>query len=178
MEIEIIKYFQSLKTPLFDAIMWIFTTMASIYFVILLFIFLYFFSKKKYSFIFIICTAFNVGINYLLKIIINRKRPYEISSEIINVTNSLGKSMPSGHMVCATTIVIFLLLIFWKKLDSRGKKSLAIIFGIIFLLLVGVSRMYFGQHYPTDLIAGVGVGTILTVCEIFILRRLYKQKKV
>ena len=124
MEIEIIKFFQSAKSLFLDIVMYIFSSLASVFFVILFFIFLYIFVSKKYSLIFICCTLFNVGLNYLLKIIINRPRPYEISSEIINITNSLGKSLPSGHMVCATTIAIFLMWFLFSKFNSKTKKYL------------------------------------------------------
>lgn len=176
MEIEIIKFFQSAKSPFLDIVMHIFSSLASVFFVILFFIFLYIFVSKKYSLIFICCTLFNVGLNYLLKIIINRPRPYEISSEIINITNSLGKSLPSGHMVCATTIAIFLIWFLFSKFNSKTKKIFAIFVIVIYLVMVAISRMYFGQHYPTDLLAGLAVGLILSCFEIWFVKHFRKNK--
>lgn len=177
MEIEIIKFFQSAKSPFLDVSMWVFSNLASVYFVIFMFVFLYLFMSKKYSIIFVCCTLFNVGLNYLLKIIINRPRPYEVSQQIVNVTNSLGKSLPSGHMVCATTIAVFLLWFLLSKQKSNLTKFFIVFGSVIYLLLVAISRMYFGQHYPTDLLAGLLLGLILTSVEIKIFKNVEKRSK-
>ena len=177
MEIEIIKFFQSAKSPFLDVVMWLFSSLASVYFVIFLFLFLYFFMSKKLSIFFVCCTIFNVGLNYLVKIIINRPRPYEVSEEIVNVTNSLGKSFPSGHIVCATTIIVLFLWFFLSKQKSKIVKIFAVFGSVIYLTLVAISRMYFGQHYPTDLLAGLTLGLVLTVIEILIMKCIKKKRK-
>lgn len=168
MEIEIIKHLQSFQTPFFNGVMWFFTYFASFYAIILFFIIFYLFSSKKYSIFFLFSVLANVGFNYILKAIINRPRPYEVSNEISNVTNSLGKSFPSGHMVCATTIIVFLSYLLFKKTKSKILKALIILSDVIVLMLVGISRMYFGQHYLSDLVAGFALAIILSLVEFLI----------
>lgn len=166
MEIEIIKYIQSLYSPLFDGAMWFFTYLASFYAIILFFIIFFFFASKKYSFLFLISALFNVGLNYILKILINRPRPYEVSPDISNVTNSLGKSMPSGHMVTITTIISFLIFFLFKKLKSKLAKVILLISSILIITLVAISRMYFGQHYISDLVVGFVEAFIICAVEL------------
>lgn len=101
-EIEIIKYIQTFQNGFFDVFFWLFSFFASYLGIIIIFVFLYFFSNKKYATFFLIFTVINVVLNYVLKIIINRQRPYEVSEDIINMVKALGQSFPSGHMVCAT----------------------------------------------------------------------------
>lgn len=164
MEIQIIKYIQTLKSPFFDGAMWFFTYLASFYAIILFFIIFFFFASKKYSFLFLISALFNVGLNFILKILINRPRPYQISSDISNVTNSLGQSMPSGHMVTITTIFFFLIFFLFKRLKANTSKIILIILSAIIITLVAISRMYFGQHYISDL--AVGFVEALILCSI------------
>lgn len=166
MEIEIIKYIQSLHSPSFDGAMWFFTYLASFYAIILFFIIFFFFASKKYSFLFLISALFNVGLNYILKILINRPRPYEVSPDISNVTNSLGKSMPSGHMVTITTIIFFLIFFLFKKLKSKLVKTILVISSILIITLVAISRMYFGQHYVSDLVVGFVEALIICAVEL------------
>ena len=165
-EINIIKYIQSLQNGFFDVFFYIFSFFASIVGALIIYIFLYFFSNKKYANCFGITVIFNVAINYILKIIINRPRPYEISDSILNTAQALGKSFPSGHMVCATTIAVFLIFFILKNCKQKNKKFIYIFLVSLYLFFVAISRMYFGQHYLTDLIAGLFIGFILSFLSV------------
>ena len=166
MEIQIIKYIQALKSPFFDGAMWFFTYLASFYAIILFFIIFFFFASKKYSFLFLISALTNVGINFILKLLINRPRPYEISGDVSNITNSLGKSMPSGHMVSITTILFFLIFFLFKRLKTKLSKTILVVSSAIIITLVAISRMYFGQHYISDLVVGFVEALILCSIEL------------
>ncbi len=165
-EIGIIEYIQSLQNGFFDVFFYVFSFFASIVGALIVYIFLYFFSNKKYANCFGFTVIFNVILNYILKIIINRPRPYEISDSIINTAQALGKSFPSGHMVCATTISVFLIFFILKNCKQINKKTIYIFAIILYLIFVAISRMYLGQHFATDLLAGGLVGFILSFLSI------------
>ncbi|HAK42523.1 MAG TPA: phosphatase PAP2 family protein [Clostridium sp.] len=95
------------------------------------------------------------GITHFLKRIKNRIRPY-IKFPTLNI-KKVGVddySFPSGHTTAAFSIGVSVALSF---------TGLAIV-SLVIASLVGFSRIYLGVHYPTDVGAGVVVGTLSAVC--------------
>ena len=173
-EIEIIKFFQNGQTPFFDLLFYFFSFFASILGVIMIGLFFYLFKSKKFALFFVLCSFVNVFFNYFLKILINRPRPYEISN-VLNLNQAIGKSFPSGHMVSATTISFFVIYFICTKYKSKQTIFASIILACLYLSGVAISRMYFGQHYLTDLIAGLFLGGMLSILQISLV--IYKKIK-
>ncbi len=68
-------------------------------------------------------------------------------------------SFPSGHSLCSAAIYITLGAI-WAWRFSARKVQVALVAGAFFLsFLIGLSRIYLGVHYPTDVLAGWSAGT-------------------
>lgn len=99
-------------------------------------------------------------INLLLKEIFNRQRP-----TIPHFVEAMGQSYPSGHSMVSFSfygLIIYLILKGIKNL--KLKVSLSIMFGLL-IFFIGISRIYLGVHYPSDVIAGFSVGCFwLIVC--------------
>jgi len=90
-------------------------------------------------------------------------------------------SFPSGH--CFGAVLCFGLLGYMlvPKMSSRFWKVIAITTAIAIIFYVGFSRLFVGDHYPSDVLAGYGIGLawgafVYTVVEV-IARRI-KQRKV
>ena len=95
----------------------------------------------------------------IIKHKIKRNRPYEVRENINNRIKPSDKfSLPSGHTSAACIMTIILSYIY-----PIASAPLA-----IWTLLVGISRIYLGVHYPTDIVAGVALGTLSAVSSIFI----------
>ena len=153
-ELYIIKHLQAYQNSIFDMFFYIISIFSSILGVIFVFFLLFFLFKKYFSFIFLICSAVTTTACYILKTTINRPRPYQLDLTILNKTNSLGKSYPSGHMTTGTLLVFFVCVFAIKKFKKTWQKVLTILLGFLYIILLAISRMYFGQHYATDLIIG------------------------
>jgi undecaprenyl-diphosphatase len=95
-----------------------------------------------------------IALNNLLKLLFARQRPHVVTSSARVFTTSF----PSGH---ATLSAIAYLTI--GALLSRASPSVAVslylmVLAVFLTVLIGLSRIYLGVHYPTDVLAGWCIG--------------------
>lgn len=95
----------------------------------------------------------------LLKQFIGRERP-TVVPHLQEVTTP---SFPSGHAMLSAVVYLTLGSLLIGVVDGRLTKTYCL-FGAMFItLLVGVSRIYLGVHYPTDVLAGWMAGVAWAV---------------
>jgi undecaprenyl-diphosphatase len=144
--------------------------LSQIIFISVLFL-IYFFYKKMYSQIifFIISIVGSSLLFILIKQIIKKERP------LSNIIEIGGYSFPSGHATLSTTLVFCIYLIFKDKV--KYKKSFVLIL-ISYALSISFSRVYLHVHYLSDVIAGIGLGTVWVsfIYLIFILKNKEKNE--
>ena len=113
--------------------------------------------------------AFGVGgaavLNGVLKLFFHRPRPM-LWHQIVD--NS-GYSFPSGHAMMSSALAVSFILIAWNTRWRSG----VLIFGAGYIFLVGLSRVYLGVHYPTDIAAGWCV----SIMWVLIVRQILRQTK-
>lgn len=100
-----------------------------------------------------IAIILNLGIvtllNQLLKMILQRARPEEY-----RIINESGYSFPSGHSMVSMAFYGFLVYLIYKNIKNKYLKwSLIIILGVL-IISIGISRIYLGVHYTSDVLAG------------------------
>lgn len=140
--------------------------------IIILCILCFIFIKNKwYGVIISINAIINTIINKVLKAIFIRPRP-----EILRLVKEGGYSFPSGHsMACASFYGLLIYFIHNSNIQKKYRIILETTL-IIIILLVGVSRIYLGVHFASDVLAGYLVSLIQLLIVISILEKLkYKQ---
>ena len=177
MEVEIVKFFQNLANSFFDIFFWLITKMGEETFFLFVFAGIYLcydkFFAVKYTFYYLM----SVGVNTLVKGIVKRTRPYVASTEIENRLPASNYSFPSGHsqgyFVQATTGMIEIN----NKCNKKRFKIFVFCGLIIAGILVMISRMYWGQHYLTDVIVGMMFGISIPFVLDFIFSKIPKSFK-
>jgi undecaprenyl-diphosphatase len=69
-----------------------------------------------------------------------------------------GPGFPSGHAATAVVLYGLIAYLLMPYLPSRGWRVFAFLVAGLLALLIGYSRIYMGNHFPTDVIAGYAVG--------------------
>ena len=125
--------------------------------------------KKKYKlFLINIASIVSVIVNNMLKIIIKRERP-----NFLALVSESSYSFPSGHSMIS--ILFFGSIIYLvNKYNIKYKKTITILLSI-FIILVGLSRLYLGVHFLTDVIGGYLCGFIALIIIIMIFERVEKK---
>ena len=100
-----------------------------------------------------LCIWANLGVstilNQLLKHIFQRPRPTEY-----RIINETGYSFPSGHSMVSMAFYGFLIYLIYKNVKNKYLKWGLIALLSLLILLIGLSRIYLGVHYTSDVIAG------------------------
>lgn len=89
------------------------------------------------------------GLNLLLKQIVQRPRPTEY-----RIINETGYSFPSGHSMVSMAFYGFLIYLIYKYVKNQYVKIGLITFLSILIISIGISRIYLGVHYTSDIMAG------------------------
>ena len=90
-----------------------------------------------------------------LKGFFNRDRP----SAVPHLTDALFQSYPSGHSMMSSVVYLTMAVLLARTMKRRRVKIYWVSAALLLSFLVGVSRVYLGVHYPTDVIAGWAGGT-------------------
>ncbi|MGM0368427.1 MAG: phosphatase PAP2 family protein [Actinomycetota bacterium] len=113
-------------------------------------------------FIFFLSIVVSDAFLNLFKLLINRPRP-DIADHLITAS---GYSFPSGHSLVGSFFYIFSFYVISLFIGGKYKKIAGFTAVIIMILLISFSRLYLGVHWPTDVIAGLILGTALATYTI------------
>lgn len=100
-----------------------------------------------------ICVVLNLAIsgmlNQILKHLVQRPRPTEY-----RLIDESGYSFPSGHSMVSAAVYGFLIYLIFKNIKNKYLKWISIILLTNLIVLIGISRIYLGVHYTSDVLAG------------------------
>lgn len=165
---NIYNFVISLKNETLTTIFKMITSLASVKFIIVIFIIsLLGLIKYKKGIFFSIIICLDTIVNLIVKKIIGRNRPDKINWLVVEK----GYSFPSGHTMISITFYGLLIYFITKSnIKKTTKILLSIILGVL-ILLIGLSRIYLGVHYFSDVIGGLLWGGLLLFSYIKIIER-------
>lgn len=119
--------------------------------------------------------------NQVIKNLVGRTRPYEVIEGLTILIKKPGEfSFPSGHTANSMCVGVVLWMISQQCGRLGDKKlyfpKLAGWFFLILSILIGLSRLYVGVHYPTDVLGGAAVA-IFDACFVFGIYKKFFLKK-
>ena len=154
-EVSILELFVSIRSPFLNSIVIGFTTIGNVSIVVpvtLAFVAALLISGRYRL------SGWVVGIgialilfNFILKISFARERP----DQIIRLIEGSSFSFPSGHSMVSNLMYGSILLVLGSM--RKGGYRISISAWVLFSFLMGMSRLYVGVHYPSDVIAGLGL---------------------
>jgi membrane-associated phospholipid phosphatase len=113
-------------------------------------------------------------VNQLLKVSIGRPRP---SDALVNVDGTFHfKSFPSGHVVFFVEFFGFLLFLALVLLKRGLLRDASMVVPGLLIALVGLSRVYLGAHWPSDVVGAYLAGGIWLMLMIEVYRRRIKGR--
>jgi membrane-associated phospholipid phosphatase len=98
------------------------------------------------------------GLYWLVALLVERPRP---SPDLVRVAGPLQMSgFPSGHLATFTAVLGFVAFIGYRRLSPSRTRWLPIALVVAFLALMSFARIYSGQHWPSDVLAGILLGAL------------------
>ena len=146
------------RTPLLESVMLEITSLGTGTVVMMVVavaaLFLWLNQHRHSAALLIVATFGGLLLNNLLKAGFGRPRP-----DVIDwATHASFYSFPSGHAMSAT-VVYSTVAYLASRLQRTHKARVAVMAtALVIILLIGISRLYLGVHYPSDVIAGMIIG--------------------
>lgn len=131
---------------------------------------------RKYHAMWLVLAATLGGllISTLLKHLIDRARP-DLVPHLSHVYTS---SFPSGHSMLSAVVYLTLGALLTRLASERRVKLYFLAAALLLTFLVGVSRVYMGVHYPTDVLAGWTAGLVWALLCWLVARYLQRRGAV
>ncbi len=157
-DVAVLRYVETHQTPFLDKAMIEITFLGTGVIVLMIVavagMFLWLTKHKHSALLLMVSTAGAILLNGLLKAGFDRPRPqiFEWGQ------HTVSSSFPSGHAMSAAAVYMTVAYLA-ARLQRRGiARALTLLAAIIVVVLIAISRLYLGVHYPTDVAAGVLIG--------------------
>ena len=113
----------------------------------------------------------SILLNLVLKFFFDRQRP------TMPLVEASGLSFPSGHSMIAASFYSLIIYLTWRHVKNKPLRYFLVSLLVIFILLIGFSRIYLRVHFATDVVAGFAAGILWVIIGIWLLRRIEKYTR-
>ncbi len=151
--IDSFVYNNLIRNSFFDNYFLFITNMGGIIFMVI-FVPTLFFVFKDFKIIYL--SLGGVGFNTIMKTLVHRKRP-----DINRMINERGYSFPSGHSLISSLVFGYLIYKLNNTIKNKFIKYFVIGIIVCIILSIGISRIYLGVHYFSDVLCGFLEGFII-----------------
>lgn len=112
-------------------------------------------------------------LNTLLKLSFHRARP-DIATHL---TESWSASFPSGHAMISAAAYLTIAAILAETQTSKAVRIYLLSLAVLATILIGLSRIYLGVHWPSDVAAGWSAGAAWALCFWIITQKAAPETK-
>lgn len=112
-------------------------------------------------------------LNITLKLVFKRPRPVPF----FDLTAPESYSFPSGHSLASCCFFAGLAAILSGRIKHRRPRTIIWTIAIVMFLLIGLSRIYLGVHYTTDVIAGFAAASIWILVVRYVEELLVRRRR-
>ncbi len=171
-DLKVFEFFQSIQSPFltysFYSITWFFNAVPGFLLFLIVSFFLYKWSSRKSLIEFWGALSFSYLLVWTVKIWINVPRPE------FGLITAYGPSFPSAHTALATTFFLFFLR-FMRHDRNRAHRYIHIAFCVLVPIAVGMSRLYLGVHWFSDVIVGFIIGVLALIVSDYLWKRFHNR---
>ena len=160
-EWDILDFFNKIGNSFFDVLFMLISEFGAGEIVFGMIVFIYYLYDKKLAKRILITLSTSLVFNGIFKSLFSAKRPFQFEGKehLKALENSsdgaTGTSFPSGHSQNAGA--------FFTSIFMNFKKNWIKVLSIIMLILVPISRLYLGVHFPGDVLVGLALGVIIAI---------------
>ncbi|WP_077212475.1 phosphatase PAP2 family protein [Bacillus dakarensis] len=182
MDIQAINSIQRLEQANITIVMKFFSyigdTIRVIFISIIMLLILYkVFHQRVELILFIIVLIGSTTFNVLLKNFFQRERP-----NILRMIIEDGYSFPSGHTMAALSLYGIISFLMWRHIPKQSGRILLICLSALFILAIGISRIYLGAHYPSDVVGAYLISGFWLMFTIWgfinVKERIFRKERV
>ena len=157
---------RSLECDFFDNYFLFVTRMGNENVIIVFIIMLLFVLKDRERILLLFSSLISVVINQGIKHLLMRKRP-----DVLHLIKQGGYSYPSGHSMIAVAVYGLLIYFVCSKIKNKYLKYGLSLLLVLLIISIGISRIYVGVHYISDVLGGF----LLAIIELILLICCFKH---
>jgi membrane-associated phospholipid phosphatase len=162
--LEIVRWIQTFRNPLLDQFFLTINFLGDEEFYLLFFPLIFWCFHKAIGYRLAFLFLVSAWTNAFFKNVFAAPRPHDVDPKLYAPIKTTGYGIPSGHT--QGTVVT------WGNLATQLKTRAWWTLAILIPLFVGIGRMYLGDHFPQDVLAGAGLGVLLVVGYALVQPRL------
>ena len=172
MQLSILLFLQSIHSHFLDRAMNFISLLGEVFVPLIVLSALYWCVSRKKAFTILSSLMTALLATQIVKAIVRSPRPFQAHPELIEgdrIETATGYSFPSGHSTTSSS--------FYSSLSCVCRKKWLTAICTILIILVPVSRMYLGVHWPIDVLVGTAIGLASGLLLSGIFARIYDDKE-